>query len=92
MSFDCEFDVSLRRRCIEQISPKGIVADKRRAERVLMVLGIFRKEVHPAVTVEVGPRPAVGLEQLARRRVLHHHVASRRSSSRHRSDSCARLP
>src|SRR6478672_4362480 len=59
MSFDCEFDVPLRRRRIQQIGPKGIVADERRAERVLMVLGILGKERYPAVTVEVGPCPAV---------------------------------
>ena len=82
MSLDSEFAVPLGRGCIEQVRPKGIVADERRAERVHMVLGIVGKEAYPGVAVERLPRPPVGLEEISGRRVVHHHFASRRCSNR----------
>ena len=52
MPFHREVDVALRFGRVEQERPQGVVADERRAERVLMVLGILGEERHPGVAVE----------------------------------------
>ena len=57
-----------RLRCsrLEQVCPERIVADERRLERVLMVLGVVREQRDPAVAVERLPRPPVRLEPVRR--------------------------
>ena len=60
---------------IKHVRPQGIVADERRAERVLMVLGIVGEELYPGVAVEVDQRFAVCLEQVAGGGIVDHHVA-----------------
>ena len=58
----CRSTVKSTSRCdlgrVEQVCPQGVVTDERRAERVLMVLGILGEQRDPGVAVERPPRPA----------------------------------